>query len=183
MRLWKTLSRRLVFDQPPWLRVEHHTVELPDGRIIPDWPWVETPDYINVVVETEAGLFLCFRQHKYAIAEPMLALVGGYIKPGESPLEAAKRELREETGFISDDWVKLGEYRVDPNRGVATGHLFLASRAVQAGPPDSDDLEQQEMLLLTRDELEKALEQGEFKILAWAAAVAFALRQHSSMGG
>ena len=183
MGAWKTLSRRLVYDQPPWLRVQHHTVELPDGRIIPDWPWVETPDYINVVVETETGQFLCFRQYKYAVAEPMLALVGGYIKPGESPLEAAKRELREETGYSSDEWVELGKYLVDPNRGVATGHLFLVRRAHQAGLPDSDDLEQQEMLLLTRGELEKALEQGEFKILAWAAAVAFALRQLSSMGG
>lgn len=183
MHHWKTLSRRLVYDQSPWLRVEHHTVELPDGRLIPDWPWVETPDYINVVVETDAGQFLCFRQHKYAVAEPMLALVGGYIKPGESPLEAARREVREETGYICDDWVKLGEYLVDPNRGVATGHLFLASRAYQAGLPDSDDLEQQETLLLTRGELESALEQGEFKILAWAAAVAFALRRLTSMGG
>jgi ADP-ribose pyrophosphatase len=113
----------------------------------------------------------------------MLALVGGYIKPGESPLEAAKRELREETGYSSDEWVELGKYLVDPNRGFATGHLFLVRRAHQAGLPDSDDLEQQEMLLLTRGELEKALEQGEFKILAWAAAVAFALRQLSSMGG
>jgi hypothetical protein len=94
-----------------------------------------------------------------------------------------KARAEDETGYISDEWVQLGEYLVDPNRGVATGHLFLAALAHRAGPLDSDDLEQQEMLLLTRGELEKALKQGEFKILAWAAAVAFALRQLSSMGG
>ena len=176
MQAWKTHSRRVVFDQSPWLKVEYHEVELPDGRIIPDWTWIKTPDYINVVVETESGLFLCFRQLKYAVTEPMLAVVGGYIKPGEAPLAAAQREVREETGYISEDWLDLGSYLVDPNRGVATGYLFLARHARQVYPIDSDDLEEQEILLMSRDELESALWQGKFKILAWAAAVAFTLR-------
>ena len=173
---WKTLSRRVVFDQAPWLVVEYHTVELPDGRQIPDWSWVRTPDYINVVVQTEAGQYLCFRQRKYAVPEPMLSLVGGYIKPGEPPLAAAQRELLEETGYVSDDWVTLGQFLVDPNRGIATGNLFLARGAHKAGEIDSDDLEEQEVMMLSRQELEQALAAGEFKILAWAAAVAFALR-------
>ena len=70
----------------------------------------------------------------------------------------------------------MGEYLVDPNRGVATGYLFLAKGARYVGEIDSDDLEEQEIVMLSREELEQALEQGEFKILAWAAAVAFALR-------
>ncbi len=173
---WKTLSRRVVFDQAPWLVVEYHTVELPDGRQITDWSWVKTPDYINVVVLTDTGEYLCFRQRKYGVPEPMLSLVGGYIKPGEAPLAAAQRELLEETGYVSGDWVTLGQFLVDPNRGVATGNLFLAREARKTGEIDSDDLEEQEVVMLSRQELEQALAEGEFKILAWAAAVAFALR-------
>ena len=178
MTAWKTLSRRTIYDQAPWLVVEHHDVELPGGRVIADWPWVTTPDYVNVVVHTEDEAFLCFRQHKYGVAVPMLALVGGYIAAGEAPLAAAQRELREETGYASQDWVELGRYLVDPNRGIATGHLYLAREARRVGAPIPDDLEEQELLCLSRLELEQALEAGEFKILAWAAAVALALRRY-----
>jgi len=177
MKPWKTNARKLVLDNAPWLTVEHHTVELPDGQVIPDWPWVKTPDYINVVAVTEDEQFLCFRQVKYGIEGDTLAIVGGYINEGEVPLAAAKRELREETGYESSDWVSLGSYLVDPNRGIATGHLFLARNARYVTARDADDLEEQELLLLSRTELEAALERGDIKVLAWAAAVGFALRK------
>ena len=176
MKPWKTKDRKLVLDNAPWLTVEHHTVELPDGQVIPNWPWVKTPDYVNVVAMTEDDQFLCFRQVKYGIEGVTLALVGGYVKEGEAPLAAAQRELLEETGYQAPDWLSLGSYLVDPNRGIATGHLFLARQARYVTPRNADDLEEQELLLLTREEIESALETGEIKVLAWAAAVAFALR-------
>lgn len=176
MKTWRTKSRRTVLDDHPWLTVEHHTVELPDGRLLPEWPWIITPAYINVLAVTEDGHFLCFRQVKYGIEGVSLAVVGGYVDEGEQPLAAAQRELLEETGYESQDWVPLGSYLVDPNRGMATGHLFLARRARYVQPRDADDLEEQELLLLTREEIESALDRGEIKIMAWAATVAFALR-------
>ncbi len=175
MKSWKTLSKKLIFDQPPWLTVEHHAVELPNGRVIPDWPWVTTPDYINVVVEMDNAEFLCFRQIKYGLPRPTLALVGGYMEPGEPPLVAAGRELREETGCLAAEWIDLGHYLVDPNRGMATGNLFLARGARRVGDLIPDDLEEQEMVYLSRQELQAALDNGEFEILAWAAAVSLAL--------
>jgi ADP-ribose pyrophosphatase len=177
MKSWKTLAKRTVFDQSPWLVVEQHTVELPDGRVIPDWPWVTTPDYINVIIEMVDGTFLCFRQVKYGLPEATLALVGGYLEPGEEPLAAAQRELREETGCIAPEWISLGHYLVDPNRKMATGHLFLARQAHQVGEIIPDDLEEHEWVFLSREELAGALERGEFKVLAWVAAVSLALRK------
>lgn len=177
MKPWKTKKRQTILDQPPWLRVEHHTVELPDGRLIPEWPWIITPDYVNVVAVTEDERFLCFRQVKYGVEGTTLSIVGGFVEEGEAPLNAAKRELLEETGYEASDWMPLGSYRVDPNRGVATGHLYLARQARYVTPRSADDLEEQELILLTRAELESALAGGDFKVLAWAASIAFALRQ------
>ena len=177
MQPWKTLARRTVLNHSKFLVVEEHTVALPDGRIIDDWPWIITPDYINVTAVTEAGLFLCFRQTKYSVDGVSLAVVGGYLEPGEEPLEAAKRELREESGYEAAEWLALGRYPVDGNRGAGVAYPFLATGARQVTEIDADDLEEQELLLLSRAEIEAALDAGEFKSLPWVAAVALALRQ------
>jgi 8-oxo-dGTP pyrophosphatase MutT (NUDIX family) len=174
---WKTNHRQIVFDQSPWVVVENHSVELPDGRVIPDWPWIVTPDYANVVAQTAEGDFLLFRQTKYGLDGVTLALVGGFVAPGEDPFAAAQRELLEETGCTSDDWTEIGHYLVDPNRGIATGHFYLARGVRQTAALTPDDLEEQELVHLSRAALEAALDRGEFKVLAWAAAVALALRR------
>jgi len=173
----ETLSRRLLCQPNKFLGVELHTVELADGRRIDDWPWVITPDYANILARTADGRFLCFRQAKYAIEGESLAPLGGYIEPGESPLAAAQRELLEESGYIAPEWHDLGSYVVDANRGAGTAHFFLALDARLDRPPVAEDLEAQELLLLTRAELEAALHSGQFKVLAWAAIVALGLQR------
>jgi len=177
MDAWKTLSREIVLDRGKFLRVEDHTVELPDGRVIEQWPWIITPDFINVVALTDDDRMLYFRQGKYAIEGKALAPIGGYLEPGEEPLVAAQRELREETGYEALDWIDLGHYRVDTNRGAGTAYFFLARHARQVTQRNADDLEEQELRLLTRAEVEAALQQGEFKALPWLAITVLALRQ------
>ncbi len=177
MQSWKTLKRNTILDYNQFLSVESHTIELPNGRIIDDWPWVVTPDFANVVAVDENGRFLIFRQTKYAIEGTGLAPIGGYIEPGEEPLLAAQRELLEETGYAADDWHFLGSYAVDGNRGVGVAFFFLAQNAQQVAQIDADDLEEQELMFLTQEEVVTALLAGEFKALPWMASVSLALNQ------
>jgi len=177
MKPWKTLARRLLSKPNRFLEVEIHQIELPDGRRIDDWPWIITPDYANILARTPDGRFLCFRQRKYAVEGISLAPVGGFIEPGEDPLAAAKRELLEETGYEAPEWHPLGSSVVDANRGAGRANLFLALGAAPKCERHADDLEQQELLFLTKQELCDALDRGEFKVLAWAAIVALGLRQ------
>ena len=175
MRSWKTLARHVILDHSKYLAVESHVIELPDGRTISEWPWVVAPDYVNVVPVTKDHEFVCFRQTKYGVEGVSLAPVGGYLEPGEDPLAAAQREMMEETGYKASEWINLGKYRVDGNRGVGVAHFFLACDAWPVAKADADDLEEQQLLLLSRAEVEVALAEGEFKLLPWAAIVALSL--------
>jgi ADP-ribose pyrophosphatase len=176
MESWNTLSRETILDMGKFLRVENHTIELPDGRVIEDWPWVITPDFANVLAITAEGEYLVFRQTKYSVDGPSLAPVGGYIEPGEEPLAAAKRELLEETGYVAEDWTALGSFPVDGNRGAGVAHYFLATGARPAAAIAADDLEEQELLKLRKEEVRRALKAGEFKILPWMGIVALGLQ-------
>jgi ADP-ribose pyrophosphatase len=175
MKLWKTLARIPILNHSKYLAVEDHTVELPDGRVIEHWPWVNSPDYVNIAAVTEEGHFLAFRQVKYGVEGESLAAVGGYLEPGEEPLAAAQRELREESGYAAEQWESLGSYRVDANRGCGIGYFFLARGARQVTQRDADDLEEQHLLQLTREEVVEGLMKGEFKVMAWSAIMALAL--------
>lgn len=172
---WKISNKREVLNQGKFLRVEYHTVELPDGTVIDDWSWVITPDYVNIVVITEDGRFLLFKQGKYAYKGVSFAPMGGYLEPGEDALEAAKRELLEETGYVADDWSHLGKWVVDSNRGAGTAHAYLAIGARKVQARAADDLEEQTIIHLNRDEVEAALLSGKVKVLPWSNALLMAL--------
>lgn len=180
LRQWETLSKETILKPNKFLTVENHVVKLPDGQIIPDWTWLTIPSAVIVLAMTEDEKFLCFCQVKYAVEGTTMAPVGGMLEPEEDPLCAAKRELLEETGFAASDWVNFGGYILDPNRGIATIHLFLAMDARKEAEPIDDDLEDQVLLFLTRDELERAYQTGAFKILSWSAVVAMALNYLST---
>jgi len=172
---WKTLARKLLLDHSKFLKVEDHTVELPDGRVIENWSHVIMPDYACIVARDDDDRFLFFRQTKYVIEGETLAPAGGYLEPGEAPLAGAQRELLEETGCVAREWISLGAYSVDANRGCGTANFFLALGVQHVRDRHADDLEEQTVVWLARAELEDALSAGEFKELAWVAIVALAL--------
>lgn len=175
MKPWTTLSRTTILDHSKWLKVEDHSIQLPDGTVLNNWCWIVSPDYVNVVVQDEDDNFVCFRQTKYAVHGLSLAPVGGYLEPGEDPLACAKREMREELGYEAKEWITLGRFPCDGNHGNGMANLYLARGARQVGEIIADDLEEQEVVTLSRNEMMQALLNGEFKVLSWSTAVALAL--------
>jgi ADP-ribose pyrophosphatase len=175
MRQWKTLKKETILDHNKFLKVENHAIELPDGRIIHDWPWVVSPDYILVMPVTDRNTLLLFHQTKYAVDGISLAPIGGYIEPGENALMAAKRELKEEMGCEASEWISLGGYPNNGNHGGGKGNLFLAIHARKIGEPIIDDLEEMELIELSIEEAEQRLMRGEVKVMGWVAMIALGL--------
>jgi ADP-ribose pyrophosphatase len=174
-KAWKVLSRKTLFDRRPWILAESHEIQLPNGDVIPDWVWLDTPDFVNVIAVTEDRKVLCFLQNKYAIEGMSYAPVGGYIDANETAIQAAQRELKEEAGYSSDHWVPMGNCAADGNRGCGNGHLFLALEANRTSATHADDLEEMHLLHLSLATFESHVLAGEFKLLPWSATAALAL--------
>ena len=128
------------------MEVGEERVGLPDGREVDGFLWIRTRDFVAMVAVTESEEAILVRSYKHGTRTVSLAVPAGYIEDGEEPLAAAKRELREETGFASHDWISLGSYVVDGNYGVATEHIFLARAARKVSEPASGDLEEMRSL-------------------------------------
>ena len=175
MQTWKTLKKETLLDHNKFLKIEQHTIELPNGKIITDWPWVVSPDYILVLPVTPKHTLQLFHQTKYAVQGTSLAPIGGYLEPGEDPLNAAQRELREEMGCEASKWISVGGYPNNGNHGAGKGHLFLALGVQKVGDPIVDDLEEMELVEMTIVEVEKKLFDGEVKVMGWVAMVAVGL--------
>jgi ADP-ribose pyrophosphatase len=171
---FKILDSQKIIDHP-FLQVDQQTIQLPDGRIIPDWHWVHTRDYINVVVCNENNETLILEGYKHGFGRSSWQVVGGYMETGENPLHTAQRELLEETGFASDDWTQLGSFVVDANRHVGTAHFFLAKSARQIAQPDHDDLEDFVLRWVSLEALQQALREGRVAGLGYAGAISMAL--------
>jgi ADP-ribose diphosphatase len=174
MRPWRTLARRTLLSRPPWMEVGEERIGLPDGREVDGFLWVRTRDFVAIVAVTETDDAILVRSYKHGPRRVALAVPAGYIEKGEEPLAAARRELREETGYASDEWTSLGSYVVDGNYGVATEHVFLARGARKMGEPASGDLEEMEIVVVPLAGISDSVRRGEVVQLSSAAALVLA---------
>ena len=87
---------------------------------------LEGPDWVNVIAFTKELDLLVVEQYRHGINEATLEIPGGCCDPGETPLESAKRELLEESGFTSDSWISLGSCTPNPATQTNRAHSFLA---------------------------------------------------------
>jgi ADP-ribose pyrophosphatase len=175
IRPWKVLGQKLLLSAPPWLSVYRERVQLPSERIIDDFYRVVLPDFAVVLPVTATGEILMVRGYKHGLGRATLTVPAGLMNPGEPPLDAARRELLEETGYEAAEWKQLGRYIVDGNRQCGTMHLFLARNARAVRPPQDDETEVLQVELMRREQVLDALRAGEIATLAGAAAVTLAL--------
>ena len=145
-----------------------------DGRVVEHFQWLATHDWAMVTAVTETGTVLVERCFKPGIGRLALLLPAGAIDAGEAPEAAMRRELLEETGYAADDWTALGSFRLDPNYGVSTGHLFLARGARRVAEPDGRDLEEIEVVELALGDALAAARSGELASMGSAACLALA---------
>ena len=87
---------------------------------------LKVPDWINVIAFTKDQKVILVEQYRYGIQAPTLELPGGVCDPGEYPLETSNRELLEENGYVSEEWVSLGKVSSNPAMQDNYTHSFLA---------------------------------------------------------
>jgi ADP-ribose pyrophosphatase len=122
---------------------------------------VEAPDWVNVIALTPDEQCVLIRQFRFGTEQFTLEIPGGMIDPEESPLTAAERELREETGYTAARWTALG--RVAPNPAFQRNYLytFLAEGCEGGGAQLQDPGEDIEVVLTPYREIDALLASGE----------------------
>jgi ADP-ribose pyrophosphatase len=135
------------------------------------------PDWCNVVAITEEDELALVWQYRFGTEEMSLELPGGVIDPGETPLEAARRELREETGYDAPHFEPLSQVHPNPALQGNVCHSFIARGARLVGPQQLDDDEECELLLVPVSRARELLVEPSFThALCVAALQAFLLR-------
>lgn len=168
---WEVLSSRLLFDDK-WLTIRKDHIRMPSGVEMDDYYVLEYPDWINVLAITKDGKFVIERQYRHGTQSIDYELCAGTIEKGETALEAAQRELLEETGYAGGEW-KL--YCIStPNPSAMSNHTysFLAKGVENTGLRHLEKTEDIEIHLFTYDELkelmsESGIKQGQMLAPLW----------------
>ena len=146
-----------------WLK--HPTEDRTLKRLV-----LESVDWINVVALTEDGQSVMVEQYRFGVGSCTLETPGGMVDSGETPLQAAQRELKEETGYSGGRWKSLGAVQPNPAIHSHLCHHFLAEGVTKN---DSQDLGQGEAIavhLYSIDQVRSAIVDGSLRhVLAISA--------------
>jgi len=147
---WTRRNRRVAYENP-WVTVWHDEVDQPDGS-----PGIYGVVHfensaVGVVVLDDEDRVLLVGQHRYTLGAYSWEIPVGGVPPGESPLDGAARELREETGVEATDWRELLRYHLSNSITDETGVVF-AARALRHGESHPDPTEELAIRWLPFDE-------------------------------
>ena len=132
----KTLKENVIYEGRI-ITLHVDDIELPDGSKAIREVVEHSGGVCVVAVDDEINIYMV-RQFRYAIGRAVLEIPAGKLEKGEDPLEAAKRELSEETGFTAEKWLSLGEMYPTPGYCSEKLYVYLA-RNLAAGEAHLDD--------------------------------------------
>lgn len=172
---WKRLNRNTLVDTP-FLRVYQDTVKLPSGVAIDDYSVVNLNSPVLVVATDAQGDVLVMSEYRYAHDEMMPSLPAGMIDEGETPVEAAKRELFEESGYATDDFEYIGELYEYPTKLSHITHVVRARDITKQANPTHEETEQIENItVIPLREVKSMIENQQIKTAVLISALYLAL--------
>jgi ADP-ribose pyrophosphatase len=127
-------------------------------------------DYSTIVPFISKNEILMIKSYRHLVDSIQIEVPSGYIDEGETPKEAAIRELREETGYAAKDVISIGHYTLDYSMFEQKGNLFVAYGMVKEGLQSLGIMEKINIQIITIKEIKQLLFKG--KILNAASIVA-----------
>lgn len=137
----------------PWLTARRDKLLMPDGRINPEFYVLEYPAWVNVMAITDEGMFVMIRQYRHGLGTISTELCAGVVEDGETTLDAARRELSEETGYTGDDWELQCVISGNPSTTNNLTYCYLAKGVKKTCAQHLDATEDIEVVLMSREEL------------------------------
>ncbi len=174
---WKTLESESLFSSGLFsMRADR--CELPDGRIMPRYYVMDFPDWVNILPITKEGEAVMVKQYRHASQNEHLELPGGSMEPGaeNSSLEAARREMLEETGFDSKNIVYIGSHYPNPALQSNRMHTYIAFDCEKVQEQNLDEFEELDVYKCTLQQLKKHLYNGDIDHSIMIASVSMALK-------
>lgn len=153
---WQTLFEEEVDRNRFWTHVRR-TFRRPDGKE-GIYDSVDKSHAVQIVARLDDGRFVLIREYKYLLDAVAVAQAAGGIDPGETPVEAAARELREETGYEAGTLVEVGRVAGMPFLTNEWIHVIYATDLKKVGEHDDEVLE---VFTMTADEVDDAIRRGD----------------------
>lgn len=161
-RQWKVLSSEYLIKRP-WLTARKDVLQLPDGRINPEFYVLEYPSWVNVIAITEEGRFVMVRQYRHGLGRMSTELCAGVVEDGEEPEAAGRRELEEETGYTGGRWSLQCVISGNPSTTNNLTYCYLAEGVRQTTEQHLDPTESITVLTMSREELMELMMSDDMK--------------------
>jgi len=157
---WNTLESKEIFGNSIF-GFRQDKVESPKtGKHHPIWV-MDAPSWVNIIPITLDKKIIMVNQYRFGSKEISLEIPGGVTNKGETPKEAALRELREETGYESNKVFELGRVFCNPALMSNYTFSFLALDVENKYSQELDDMEDIEILIIDMGEIPKLIKSGQ----------------------